>query len=143
MSTNAKPAAAPSADSWFIDPGAIVRLPLEGIPPQADGTPHWIEVKRELSFAEENVLMGSMTDGFRTNGNGTGPAMGVDFARFQVERFATWIVDWSARTANGKPAPLNRDAIKNLRPVLAAAIDAALDAHVENAGKVAPPPTPS
>ena len=138
------------SDSWFIDPTDVVRLPLV-----LKGD-HWIEVKRELSFAEEQALAGAMMGDLRATGvkgkgsqNGKAEvldaSMGFDLKRYQIERYATWIVAWSAKLPDGKAIEVSRDSIAILRPAVAAAIDVALDTHVEalEAEKKAPSGEPA
>jgi hypothetical protein len=109
---------------------------LEGLPAQANGEPHFIVVKRELSYGEEQALYGAMIGGVKASGKkGEADAeMGVDMKAFALKRFRTWIVSWSLTRKRGALAeivPVSADAIANLRGPVAEAIDKALDAHVE------------
>lgn len=132
-----------SDQAWFIDPSDIVEIKLSTLPGD-----QWIKVKRELGFAEEQALAGSMMGDFKASGAKAGAgkvdvmdaSVGFDMKRYQIERFVTWIVDWSAKTKDGKSIEVSRDAVAVLRPVVADAIDKALDAHVEalEAAKKAP-----
>lgn len=116
-----------SDESCFIDPDETVTLPL-GI------GQHAITVKRELGFGEEQALAGSMMGGFKAKGDKAAKTqeaeMGVDLKKFAVERFHTWIVAWTLTGKGGKPIPVSRGAIENLRGPFAEAIDRVLDEHI-------------
>lgn len=123
---------------WFVDPTATVRIVLD----EDDG--FWIEVKKELSLSEETALASAMVGDMTLTGGGKSgkgqPAKGampIDMRKYQIERFATWIVDWSGTDDKGKRVPLSRDAIANLTSDVGTLIDEALDAHIEaiEAGK--------
>lgn len=108
--------------TWFVDPTATVKLDLPG--------GEWIEVKRELSYGDEQALAASMMGDIRTIEKSKNASLGVDMRRYQLKRFTTWITAWSARGPNGKAIEVNEAAVANLRSEIAAAIDAALDAHI-------------
>lgn len=110
------------AISAFIDPTEIVRLDL----PIAD---QWVEVKRELSYAEEQALLGAMYSGLR-RGDGQGE-VAVNVKAHAVALFEAWIVDWSFVGKGGKKVAVTKDAIANLRPVFAEAIAEVLGTHTE------------
>ena len=119
----------PSA-GWFIDPTATVRIELPGN--------QWIEVKKELSLEDEATLGSSMMGAFKTGATKKGAEKGsadasveVDMRKFQITRFITWIVDWSATDKNGKSIPVTKDTVANLKSSITAVIDAAIDAHIE------------
>ena len=84
------------------------------------------EVKRELSFGERerlsNVSLKSMK-AVTTDGE-TVQEIGIDMARFKLERILAWVIDWSAK---GK---INRDTVAALKPSIADEIEKALDAHI-------------
>lgn len=124
------------AVDWFIDPTDTVKLELDI--PGAKAGEAWILVKRELSFAEEAALSGAMIGRFQPSGEKkrgksdlTDSGIEVDLKKFEIERIMSWVVEWSAAGPGGKMLPVTRDAIASLRPSIAAAITAALDAHVE------------
>lgn len=110
--------------SFFVAP-ATIRLTLP--------EDQWIEVKERLTFGEQQALntagltrLNAPTDGASSDELG----MGLDMARWMVERIAVWLVDWSFRDADDKPVAVSRDAIRALDPDWAQAIQDALDAHV-------------
>ena len=93
----------------------------------------WIEVKERLSYGEQQRLTG-MAVGRAGDGG-----IHLDYARYEIERLATWLVDWSFRDDQDKPVALSKKAIENLDPDTADEIDAALNAHIEARGN---PQTP-
>lgn len=113
-------------DAFFIDPTATARLQL-ALPGD-----HWIEVKRELSFAEDQALKASMYRALRgaTEGGREEAQVVVDVKRHAIETFVTWIVDWSLTRA-GKRVEVSRSAIEVLRAPVADAIATALGEHIE------------
>lgn len=129
--------------SWFVAADETVRLPLD-LPGE-----HWIEVKAELSYAETQNLQSALMNRFTVSGQtangkpGKEPAEGalaIDAKRYAVARIRAWVVDWSAVGPGGKRIEITNSAIENLRPAIAAAIDRALDQHVEaiEMGKATP-----
>lgn len=111
--------------SYFTDPTDSLRIDLD-----LPGNP-WIEIKRELSFSEEQALAGAMMGGFRAEGK-KGDAQTAEVAlnteRYAVEKLFVWLLNWSF-VRDGKSVRITRDAIKNLKPFVAEAIGAAIDAH--------------
>ena len=105
----------------FVTP-ETVRLEL------SDGD--WIEVKKRLSWGEQQKLSGSTFGGVRGVGGGE-TEFTMEWERYQVLRLATWIVDWSFTDAKGKQVKVSRDAIGNLDQGTAEEIDVALTGHIE------------
>lgn len=104
----------------FVSPESV-RLDI------SDGD--WIEVKRQLTYQEEQELIGSVIASMRP-GKELKLESGPDYARAQIERLALWLLDWSFRDGSDRPVPVNRDAIGVLDPDTAREIDAALDRHL-------------
>lgn len=94
----------------------------------------WVQVKRRLSYGEQQRLAGVSIRGTRSvrepTQNGTDATAGVDWERFQIERLHTWLADWSFLGADRKPVALTREAIRTLDPATVREIDAALTTHV-------------
>jgi hypothetical protein len=112
--------------SFFVKP-TTVRLELP--------EDQWIEAKERLSFGDQQALNAAGLTRLTTPTEGAGAAeemgVGIDMARWMVERIAVWLVDWSIRDDDdGKPVAVSRDAIRALDPVWATRIQDALDAHV-------------
>lgn len=131
------------SDSWFVAADESVRLPLE-LPGE-----HWIEVKAELSYAETQALQSALMNRFTVTGQAANGkpgkdapegALAIDAKRYAVARIRAWVLDWSAVGPGGKRIEVTPGAIENLKPRVAAAIDRALDTHVEAAelGKATP-----
>ena len=124
----------------FVEP-ETVRLEL------TDGD--WIEVKKELTYGEEQRLAGAaMSVKSQLNGDkqvGDDIQLDMENERFAVLRFYLWLVDWSFTGRDKKPVKLTKAAIANLQHETADEIDQVLTAHVarvEEERKNALSPTP-
>ena len=124
--------------SPFVVP-EVVRLPLPD--------DHWLDVKARLTFGEQQALNAA---GVTRMSGATGAAadadevgLGVDLARWMIERIHVWLVDWSFRDAQDKPVAVTRDAIRALDPDWARTIQDALDQHIEAAEAKKATPTPN
>jgi hypothetical protein len=114
--------------------GAAVRLPL------SDGD--WVLVHAELSYGQQRRLANAGLSGVPAAlaAEGVGERLTVDWAAFELEKLATWLMDWSFRDDDGAPVYVSREAIEALHPDTAAEITAALDAHIAaQQEKKAPP----
>jgi hypothetical protein len=117
--------------------GAQVRLEL------SDGD--WVAVRAELTYGQQRRLASAGLSGVPAAlaEQGQGAPLAVDLAAYDLERLATWLLDWSFRDADGDPVTVSREAIESLHPDTAAEIQLALDAHIEAlAGKKAAPAAP-
>jgi len=120
--------------SRFAD-GSAVRLEL------SDGD--WVLVRRELSYGQQRRLAAAGLTGV-DNATAGADHLRVDFAAYDLERLALWLLDWSFRDADGDHVVVSREAIENLHPDAAAEINEALNRHIEaQEGKDAPPGGPS
>ena len=110
--------------TWFVQPDTV-RLDLPG--------GEWVEVKAELSWGEQQQMIsaGIGFEGDVREMQSGGGKMAIHWVEFQVENLLVWIVDWSAKDANGKAVPVTKQAIMNLHPAMAEALDAAITAHKE------------
>ena len=100
----------------------------------------WIEVKKRLSYAEQQRLA---TGAFSRMGMANEEIeLKMDSETFNCQRLLIWIVDWSFVNEKGKQVSVTLDAIKQLDPDTAAEIDDALGIHIEAvaAEKNAPKP---
>ena len=89
----------------------------------------WIEVKKRLSYAEQQRLA---TGAFSRMGMADKEIeLKMDSETFNCQRLLIWIVDCSFVNAKGKQVPVTLDAIKQLDPDTAAEIDDALAVHIE------------
>jgi hypothetical protein len=104
--------------------GAQVRLEL------SDGD--WVSVRQELSYGQQRRLATVGLTGVPAvlAETGQAPQLSVDWARFEVERLAVWLLDWSLVDADGEPVVVSREAIEALEPGTAAELNAALDRHI-------------
>lgn len=100
----------------FVEPD-IVRLSLPG--------DHWIEVKRELTYGEEQDMYARMRRQFSP-----GEAPLLDAAMIGSARMEAYIVGWSF-TEHGKSTPISVGAFRQLKPRMARAIREALEQHEE------------
>lgn len=123
----------------FVTAEEPLRLPL------SDGD--WVEVKPRLSYGEQQRLNSAVLRSVR--GERGDNEVGIDYARFNILRLETWLVEWSLRDTKDKPVPVSRAAIENLDPDTAEEIDRALAEHIEAQQKKAratsdssPPETP-
>lgn len=117
---------------WFVAP-KTVRIPVE------DG---WIEVKERLTYGEEQRFATAMLKmpSFKLRDAGdqekiSNSEVSFDTTRSDAVRMLTWIVAWSAEQENPRTGvvervPVTMDAIDQLDPDLAKAIDAALTGHI-------------
>lgn len=109
----------------FVMP-ETVRLDL------ADG--QWIEVKKYLSAVEEKRFrsagMRRMTPRKGDDQEATSE-IEIDWAAMAFARVTTYLVDWSARKADGTKQPLTKDAIGQLDTESFEEIDNAIQAHIE------------
>lgn len=103
-----------------------------------DDQREWIEVKHELTWGERKALAAA---GLRKLDQQQ--QIDVDWDAFDVQKILTWVVDWSARDANGKPLALNEANVRALHPKVGDLIVAKIDEHVESLeGNASSPETP-
>lgn len=112
--------------SFFVEPDTE-RL-------QLFGGEAWIEVKKELTFGEEQRLAGTAIGKMSVGkGSDEGAEVGLNWERHALERLNIYITEWSFTDAKGKRVDKSRDAVANLAPKVAAEITRALDAYLEAA----------
>jgi len=111
--------------SRFALGGPGVRLEL------SDGD--WVLIRPELSYGQQRRLTTIGLTGVPAAlaGEATGQGLSMDWSRFEIERLATWLLDWSFRDADGDQVVVSREAIENLPPDTAGEINAVLDAYLE------------
>ena len=94
----------------------------------------WIEVKKELSYREEQQLAGAGLTKVAVSTINPEPEeveVGMDMAAHHICRLSLWIVDWSFCGENDKRMNVSPDAIGMLSPSTVREIDRALTAHIE------------
>lgn len=103
----------------------------------------WIEVKEQLTYAEQQRLSGAMLRTVKTAAGDN--EMGVDFARYAVLRLQMYLTDWSFKGEDDKPVPLSPASIENLSQDAADEINGAIDRYLQEreAGKATPPSSKS
>lgn len=107
----------------FIEPGTV-RLDL--------GDGDWIEVKRELSAGE---LKAMRTSSFTYMQGQSGASaddevkIGVDWRRLAVARILSYVIDWNAKDAQGRPVPFSRAAVEQLSVTDFERLEATLNTH--------------
>jgi hypothetical protein len=103
----------------------------------------WIEVKEQLTYAEQQRLSGAMLRTVKTAAGDN--EMGVDFARYAVLRLQMYLTDWSFKGEDDKPVALSPAAIENLSQEAAEEINGAIDTYLQEreAGKATPPSSPN
>ena len=100
----------------------------------------WVLVRAELTYGQQRRLAGAGLTGIDASASGRASGLKVDLAAFDLERIATWVMDWSLRDGDGDRVTVSREAIEALHPDTAGEINAALDAHIEALeAKKAPP----
>jgi hypothetical protein len=112
--------------------GAAVKLPL------SDGD--WVLVRAELSYAQQRRLAAAGLSGVPDvlAEPLRGRELTVDLAQYDLERLATWLLDWSFRDADGDKVVVSREAIEQLTPETGEEINAALSQYIaESAAKKA------
>lgn len=111
-------------EDFFPDPDATKRL--EG---EAHGLPagHWIEVRRMLTFGQELHLQAAALPRSIRQGQ---TEFAVDYEQVTIQKLLAWVVAWSF-THKGQPAPLDEQHLRGMHPLVAAAVSAAVDAHIE------------
>lgn len=94
----------------------------------------WIEVKKFLSAVEEKRFRSAglkrMTPR-KADGDEPSNEVEIDWAAMAFARVVTYLVDWSARAADGKRLPVTKDAIGQLDTESFEEIDAAIQAHID------------
>lgn len=105
--------------------GAAVKLPL------SDGD--WVLVHAELTYGQQRRLATAGIDGVpkALAADGEGPPLKVDWAEYDLERLAVWVMDWSFRDGDGDRVPVSRQSIEALHPDTADEIQQALTRHIE------------
>ena len=94
----------------------------------------WIEVKKELSYREEQRLASaglSKVAVSTINPQTDEVEVGMDMEAHNICRLSLWIVDWSFCGENDKRMDVSPDAIGMLSPSTVREIDRALTAHIE------------
>lgn len=108
----------------FIKPDSV-RLSL------SDGD--WIEVKKLLTYGEQQRLSGSALTTLKSNPGsaGGGNEFGLDWELYNLRRLQIWIIDWSFRDENDRPVKITPESISSLDPDTVAEIDEKLTAHLQ------------
>lgn len=91
----------------------------------------WVELKAELSYGEKQRLTGALMTSIQRPGAAADAVSAVDLEGWHVLRLLTWLVDWNFEDANGKRVEITRAAVVNLRPEIGEAVDAIIDAYIE------------
>ena len=123
MTTNGT-VTAPTRRERFAS-GAAAKLPL------SDGD--WVLVRAELTYGQQRRLAAAGLSGVpgALAEQGQGHGLTVDLAAYDLERLRTWLLDWSFTDGDGDHIVLTPERIEALHPDTAAAINAALDTHIE------------
>jgi hypothetical protein len=100
----------------------VVRLPLSH--------DQWIEVKRELTYGEQEDMFGRMRRQFAPEQTPL-----VDATRIGRARMEAYIVGWSFTDPSGRPVPLSASALTNLTTYAAREIRDALEEHEETVSR--------
>jgi hypothetical protein len=110
-------------DDCFPDPDTTRRLgEAHGLPPG-----HWLDVRQTLTWGQELKLQAAITG--RTLRLGQ-QELEIDFERVALAKVLAWVTAWSLTLRGGAPAPLDEATLRALHPRVAAAINAAVDAHI-------------
>lgn len=87
----------------------------------------WIEVKKRLTYGEQQRLAGGALRPKLTDGE---IDISLDLETHSVLRLSTWLVDWSFCDFRGKQVPVSGDAITSLDPDTVEEIEDVLTAHI-------------
>lgn len=88
----------------------------------------WMVVKKELTVGEDHRYRSAGLH--RISREGQAPTVDVNWAEIALARVETYLVDWSAKTADGKDVPVTRAAIEALDPDDFRVMDEAIQAHI-------------
>ena len=91
----------------------------------------WIEVKKRLTYAEQQQLEAAGLGGLKTTTGKDVGEIAIDWERYKMARFVVWIVDWSLRDINDKPVRFSISAIAALELDTVLEIENAISKHVE------------
>jgi hypothetical protein len=116
----------------FVLP-STVRLLFDNDDPDGD----YIEVKGELTYEEQQRLVGAGISGFKVKESELSE-YSFDWPEYRIRRMVIYITDWSMRR-NGRTMKVDRSTIGMLRPDVAQKINDLLDAHVERAANLQEP----
>jgi hypothetical protein len=106
----------------------------------------WVLVRAELTYGQQRRLATAGISGVPSSlaETGQGRQLTVDWAAYDLERLAVWLLDWSFRDGDGDKVLVSREAIERLHPDTAAEIQEALNRHIEELeAKKAPTAGPS
>lgn len=90
----------------------------------------WIEVKRELSLAENGRIQTAGIDRMRAGGE-QDTDFGVDLGNVNIVKIDTWVTDWNLVDRDDKPQKKTLTAIKNLSQGRADQILTAIETYQE------------
>ena len=93
------------------------------------GDGDWIEVKVRLPFGAAEKLRTSGLVSMRAEDGAQ--KIDLDLGSYNLNRMVAYIVDWSARTPDGRPVKPSRDAFAALDERAAREITDALDRHIQ------------
>jgi hypothetical protein len=115
----------------FADPDDTVRIDL------SEG--EWIDVRKGLSWGQELRLQAAGID-LELGASGRPQLKHVDLERITVAKMIAWITAWSF-TRNGQPVAVDEASLRGLRTEVAAEMNAAVDAHINEVteGNARPP----
>lgn len=102
----------------FADPKKLTRLPVPAL-----GANGWVEVRDEISVAEERRVFAKAVKGTTQTKDGDA-RMEYDAEQVSFGNVVLHVVDWSLKT------PYSADALKNLKPKAYKAIDDVVQAHM-------------
>ncbi len=110
--------------NYFVDP-ETVQLPIN-----EEGD--WIEIKKELTYGEEQRLAGAALGNVQGMREGQSTEVALDWERYSIQRLLIWLVDWSFTDNRGKRVRVSKEAIANLKPSIAQAIQEAIDEYIKS-----------
>jgi len=87
----------------------------------------WIEVKKRLTYGEQQRLAGGALRPKLTDGE---IDISLDLETHSILRLSIWIIDWSFCDAKDKQVEVSRDAIASLDPDTVEEIETVLTAHI-------------
>lgn len=88
----------------------------------------WIDIKRELTYGEEQHLASTGLVSLKETDNGKGE-LGIDWGALNLAKIETWVIDWSFTNDDDKRMPVDKSTVRNLKADTAVEILTAIDKY--------------
>lgn len=111
---------------FFVNEKDVVRLEFDDDSPLHG---EWLEVRKELSGAEESALQWGTFKGVEEGDSGR-PIYNVNATRVEVDFMLSWLVNWSLVNKNGVSTKPKRHEIEQMRPIVSQLILRRIEQYV-------------